>query len=72
MFILKSCNYSAYIAGGPRRNKKEGICLIDDKSYAMRFETREAAEAWLEAIKDKQRAWGFKSHSITRAFVIAA
>lgn len=72
MYILKSCNSWAYIAAGPRRNKKEGICLTDDKLYAMRFETREAAKTWLEAIKDKQRAWGFKSYSITRAFVIAA
>lgn len=67
MFILKT-DASDYIVRGPEKAKHKGKCCVSpDRFNAMQFETIDAAKAYAETIKTKQRKLGFKSYEITRA-----
>jgi len=60
-YILKS--NGRYIVSGPRRGRREGCTVTEYKTEAKRFESPEAARAWLNSIREKQTAWGWPSYA---------
>ena len=72
MYILRTAGFRSYIVAGPRKNKKEGACISNNQFDAMQFKTLVAAKDWLVAVKDTQRAFGFKGYELTKAYPILA
>lgn len=69
-YVLKSDG--VYIVKGPRPNRCEGCLISYDKADAMRFDTQGAAKAWVQSVRDTQRAWGWPGYKLARGVVCNA
>ena len=68
MFIIKS--QGDYIKAAPRNNRKEGCLGTECKSRAMRFDTKEQANAWLDQVRTNQRKLGMRSYELAKGYAI--